>query len=63
MWHLGTMLLGPYLAEYQFLANLASTDSPTLRIFFPSKGFDMQSTTIAFATSADSVGPSSITSS
>jgi hypothetical protein len=29
----------------------------------PLKGFDMQSITIAFATSADSVGPSNMTSS
>lgn len=52
-----------YLAEYQFWAHLASTDRSTWRIFLPLKGFDMHSTTMAFATSADSVGPSKITSS
>lgn len=52
-----------YLAAYQFCANLASTDKPTLRMFSPLKGRDMQLTTISLAISADSVGPSSITSS
>ena len=52
-----------YLAEYQFWAHLASTARSTLRIFLPSKGFSMHSTTIALATSADSVGPSRMTSS
>lgn len=52
-----------YLAEYQFWAHLASTDRSTWRIFLPLKGLDMHSTTMAFATSADSVGPSKITSS
>lgn len=55
---------GPlYLAEYQFWAHLASTARSTRRIFLPSKGFSMQSTTIALATSDDSVGPSKMTSS
>lgn len=52
-----------YLAAYQFCANFASTDKPTLSMFFPLKGRDMQLTTISLAISADSVGPSSITSS
>lgn len=52
-----------YFAAYQFWAHLASTERATLRIFLPLKGFDMHSTTMAFATSADSVGPSRITSS
>lgn len=56
-------LLKIYLAEYQFCSHLASTTRSTLRMFFPLKGFDMHSTTMALATSADSVGPSNITSS
>ncbi|KAB5534800.1 hypothetical protein DKX38_017886 [Salix brachista] len=52
-----------YLAEYQFCAHFASTARSTLRKFLPPKGLDMQSTTMALATSADSVGPSKITSS
>lgn len=52
-----------YLAEYQFWAHFASTDKSTLSIFLPSKGLDIHSTTMAFATSAVSVGPSKITSS
>lgn len=52
-----------YLAAYQFCAHLASTARSTLRMFLPPKGFDMQSTTMAFATSSDSDGPSKMTSS
>lgn len=52
-----------YLAEYQFWAHLASTDRSTCRIFLPSKGLDMHSTTMALASKPDSVGPSRITSS
>lgn len=52
-----------YLAAYQLSAHLASTNRSTFRKFFPLKGLDMHSTTIALAISADSVGPSSITSS
>jgi hypothetical protein len=52
-----------YLPAYQFRAHLASTDRSTLRKFLPLKGLDIHSTTMAFATSAVSVGPSKITSS
>lgn len=58
-----TMAPYTYLAEYQFWAHFASTARSTLRKFLPPKGLDMQSTTMALATSADSVGPSKITSS
>lgn len=52
-----------YLAAYQFWAHLASTDKSTERMFLPLKGLHMQSTTMDLANSADSLGPSKITSS
>lgn len=52
-----------YLPANQFCAHLASTARSTLRLFFPLKGNDMHSTTNFFASSADSDGPSRITSS
>lgn len=52
-----------YFAAYQLWAHFASTARSTWRSFLPQKGLDMHSTTMDFASSADSAGPSSITSS
>jgi hypothetical protein len=59
----GDSVSSVYLAAYQLFAHLASTARSTFKMLVPQKGLDIHSTTIALATSADSEGPSSITSS